>query len=630
MGFARKVWKLLVGIKDGLALIFFLLFFGALFAVLSARPNPGLVRDGALLLDLNGTVVEEVAPIDPVQALLSQSLPVREYAARDLVRAIDAAADDGRIKAIALDLSGFMGGGHVHMQELAGALSRFRAAEKPVYAYSLAYTDDALMLASQADEIWVDPMGGAMVTGPGGSYLFYGDALDRFGVDANVFRVGTYKSAVEPYLGNAMSDASRENLTQLIATLWGEWRANVAKARPQAKIDLVTQQPAAWLAASNGDLAKASLAAGLVDTIGTRTEWGARIAEVAGKDEWSDLPGAFATTEYDPFLAQTQDSGGLTDTAKHIAVVTIAGAITDGEAGPGEAGAARIERLLDDALSDDPAALVVRVDSPGGTTTGSETIRRAILRHKEKGIPIAVSMGNYAASGGYWVSTPAQRIFAEPETLTGSIGVFLVLPTFEELLANYGISSDGVRATPLSGQPDLLGGLTPETEALLQSSVEGNYTKFLQLVAASRKISLEKADELGQGRVWDGGAARQLGLVDQFGGLDDAIAWAATEAGLEDDGYEVDYLGSGQDMYGSILARLIATDQASVPRDIAAQIAFAQQARLGAVLNDFQRLFSGQGVQALCLLCTPAAAPRAQDAEQSFSLIAAIRKLAAN
>src|SRR5690606_2728650 len=194
---------------------------------------------------------------------------------------------------------------------------------------------------------------------------------------------------------------------------------------------------------------------------------------------------------------------------------------SDGRAGPGEAGAQRIGKLLDDALDDDLKALVVRVDSPGGTVTGSEAIRRAILRHKANGIPLVASMGNVSASGGYWVSTPAERIFAEPETITGSIGIFGVDPTFEALLAEWGVTTDGVKTTPLSGQPDLLAGFSPETEAVLQATVESGYERFLGLVAQSRRISRDRADELGQGRLWDGGAARQLGLVDQFGGLDD-------------------------------------------------------------------------------------------------------------
>nr|WP_160731786.1 signal peptide peptidase SppA [Aurantiacibacter arachoides] len=602
----RKVWRLLVGIKDALALAFLLLFFTALFALLSARPNPGVVREGALLLDLNGTIVEEVAPIDPISALLSASLPTREYAARDLVRAIDAAAGDDRIEALALDLSSFLGGGAVHMDEVASALERFRTAGKPIYTYAIAYTDDSLLLAAHASEAWVDPMGGAVVAGPGGHGLYFGGLLDRYNITANVFRVGTYKSAVEPYTETGMSEPARENLTQLYATLWQEWRANVRRARPDADIDLVTSDVAGWLAGSDNDLAQAALAAGLVDRVGSRVEWGEAIAHVAGEDSWTKEPGAFAATEFDPWIADL-DAGLDFGEGGKVGVITVAGTISDGEDGPGSAGAERIERLLDDALDDDLKALVVRVDSPGGTVTGSETIRRAILRHRDAGIPIAVSMGNYAASGGYWIATPAERIFAEPETLTGSIGVFGVFPSFEGLLADYGVSSDGVRTTPLSGQPDLLGGLTPEVRELLQAGVEGSYARFLSLVAESRGISIARADELGQGRVWDGGAARQLGLVDQFGDLDATIAWAAQRADLGDD-FQVDYLGDDDDPYGSLFARMMAPDSANERagaggNDVFATFARGQQGQAAQALGELEGLMKVHGIQARCLEC---------------------------
>ena len=610
MSFAGKIWRLLVGIKDGLSLLFLLLFFTALFAILSSRPSPGAVREGALLLELDGTVVEEVSPIDPLNALLSSAVPTQEYAARDLVRAIDAATGDDRIKAIALDMSTFLGGGMVHLVEIGGALDRFRAAGKPVLAYAVAYTDDSLLLAAHASEVWVDPMGGAAITGPGGEQLYYAGLIERLKVKAHVFRVGTYKSAVEPYTSAGMSPEARENYQQLYGSLWQEWQANVTRARPQVRI-AQTQDVPAWLAASNGDLARAAIATGLVDRAGTHVEWGERVAQVAGEDPWDDTPGAFAHSELDGWLVESEPARR----GRAIGVITIAGEISDGRAGPGESGAERIGRLLDDALDDDLRALVVRVDSPGGTVTGSEAIRRAILRHKAKGIPIVVSMGNVAASGGYWVSTPADRIFAEPETITGSIGIFGVIPTFEGTLADYGVTTDGVKTTPLSGQPDLLAGFTPETEALLQSTVEYEYGRFLSLVASSRKISRERADELGQGRVWDGGSARQLGLVDQFGDLQAALEWAAAEAGLDEGEWEPHYLAGTPDPFDAFLAGLLGGDdtQAVRPRDVMGFFA-ARQDRTGErLLADLDRLLGLRGLQARCLECPTAlkrSAPR--------------------
>ena len=610
MSFAGKVWRLLVGIKDALSLVFLLLFFWALYMVLSTRPNPAAVRSGALLLELDGQVVEETSRVRPLDAVLSSAAPTREFAARDLVHSIDAAAKDERIKAIALDLSTFLGGGLVPMEEIGAALDRFRRAGKPVLTYAIAYTDDSMLLAAHSSEVWVDPMGGAALSGPGGTSLYYAGLLDKLKVKAHVFRVGTYKSAVEPYMLSGMSPAARENAQALYGSLWQEWQANVKQARPKANFTLATQQIGDWINGSQGDLAKATLVAGLADTIGDKVAWGNHIAEIAGEDKWDDTPGAFASTDYETWLSEI--TAKAPSKGKPIGVITIAGEISDGNAGPGEAGAQRISRLLDDALDDDLAALVVRVDSPGGTVTGAEAIRRAILRQKSRGIPVVVSMGNVAASGGYWVSTTGDRIFAEPETITGSIGIFGVVPTFEDALAQYGVTSDGVRTTPLSGQPDFLGGLTPETETLLQSSVDFGYQRFLGLVSAARKIPVARVDQIGQGRVWDGGSARQIGLVDQFGDLQDALDYAAGQAKLKKGGWYPKYLTDKPSTWDSTLATLLGNDQdtaAPAARDMIGYFAGRQAALGDRLLADLDRLTGVRGMEALCLECEASTAP---------------------
>ena len=601
MIFARKVWSILVGIKDGFVLVFLLLFFWALYAVLTARPNPGLVREGALLLKLDGSVVEEPARLDPFALLIGQSAPAREYAARDLVRAIEAAASDDRIKAVVLDLDRFTGGGQVHLARIGDALDTVRAAKKPVLAHAVAYGDDAMLLAAHASEVWADPLGGAIIAGPGGSRLYYKALLDRLKVKAHVFKVGTYKSAVEPYLRDDQSPEAEENIRQIYAALWEAYRADIAKARPKVQFDTVTKDPVAWIAAANGDIGQAALNAGLVDKLGDKTAFGLRVAKLVG-EETGGAPGAFKSTPLDPWLADLSgDTGG-----KAIGVVTIAGEIVDGDAGPGQAGGDRIARLLDEALDDDLAALVVRVDSPGGSVLASERIRTAILRHKAKGIPVVVSMGNLAASGGYWVSTPGTRIFAEPATITGSIGIFGVIPTFEGALADWGINPDGVRTTPLSGQPDLFGGLTPEVEGLIQANIEHGYRRFIGLVGKSRGKTADQVDAIGQGRVWDGGTARQLGLVDQFGGLEDALAYAAKTAKLPEGEWHAQYLGDKEDAFESLLVQLLRDDE---QEDSAAQLGIAglvsarQDDLAGRLVSDLGRLLGGSGVQAYCLEC---------------------------
>ena len=279
------------------------------------------------------------------------------------------------------------------------------------------------------------------------------------------------------------------------------------------------------------------------------------------------------------------------------------GEIIDGEGGGGIAAGDSIAALLRRALAEqDLKALVVRVDSPGGSVLASEEIRQAIERFKAKGRPVAVSMANLAASGGYWVSTPAQRIFAQPSTITGSIGIFSVIPSFEDALAQYGVHSDGVRTTPLSGQPDIASGFTPETDAMLQANIEAGYGRFIGLVAAARKKTPQQIDAIAQGRVWDGGTARQNGLVDQFGGLDDAIGWVAQQAKL--DSWHAAYYSSDANPYASLLERLGGDEDEGAPaNDLAALMAQRRQLGLTRMLADVQRLLTVRGAQAYCLDC---------------------------
>jgi protease-4 len=612
MIFARKVWHLLVAIKDGLVLVFMLLFFVVLFGALTARPSAGLVREGALLVKLDGVVVEEPAAADPLALLFAETEPVKEHRARDVARALRAAATDDRIKAVVLDLSRFAGGGLVHMQEIGAAMDAVRAAKKPVLTYAVGYVDDGMLLAAHASEVWVDPLGGAFVMGPGGHNLYFGPLLERLKINTHVFKVGTYKDFVEPYIRDKASEPSLEARRAIYAALWDSWKADVAKARPKADIAKVTADPVGWLKAAGGDAAQAAKAAGLVDQLGDKVAFGERVKQLVGADGGSTLPGRYAYTRIGALLAaHPEPSKG-----EAVAVVTVAGEIVDGKAGPGTAGGDRIARLIDEANADEAKALVLRVDSPGGSVMASEAIRGALERFKAAKRPVVVSMANVAASGGYWVSTPAQRIFAEPGTITGSIGIFAIMPSFERALAQYGVKGDGVRTTPLSGQPDLLSGLTPEVEAMLQANIENGYSRFIGLVAQSRGKTAQQIDTLAQGRVWDGGTARQNGLVDQFGGLDDALAYAAQAAKLGDDWHAETY-GSAANPYASLMERLGggdgSEDDSAPGGDVAGLFAARQDVQLAQALDSFKRLAGTRGAQAYCLECpVPVKATRVQ------------------
>ncbi|WP_448503071.1 signal peptide peptidase SppA [Sphingomonas sp.] len=605
MKLVRGAWKLLVGIKDALVLLAMLLFFGLLFAALAARPSAA-VRDGALVLNLAGTVVEQPREIDPFTTIAGGEV-AREHRLRDLIRALDLAAGDARVKAVVLDLDGFMGGYPAAMSQLGEAVGRVRAAEKPVLAYATAYTDDSYAIAANASEVWVDPMGGALFTGPGGSRLYYKGLIDRLGVTANVYRVGEFKAAVEPFTRADQSPEARAADTALYGALFQTWRDKVSKARPKAQLDRVLSAPGEMVRASGGDLAQAGLAAGLVDKLGDRTAFGKRVAEIAGAEARKPA-GSYRSIALANWLAAHPEPKG----GNAIGVITVAGEIVDGKGGPGSAAGDTISELILKGLAENSLkALVVRVDSPGGSVLASEKIRQAILEAKGRGLPIVVSMGSLAASGGYWVSTPGDIIFAEPDTITGSIGVFGVLPTFENAITKIGITADGVQTTPLSGQPDFFRGTNDQIDMIAQSSVENIYRRFVALVSQSRRIAPQRVDQIAQGRVWDGGTARQLGLVDRFGSLPDAIAEAARRANLDPAAVRPVYL-ERKPNFAARLAQGFATpsdDGAEDVRargDLMARLAVERQAVFAQALGDARRLASAQSIQARCIECAGA------------------------
>jgi protease-4 len=611
MKFVRAIWKLLVGVKDALVLIFMLLFFGLLYAGLTAKPQP--VGEGVLALDLDGTVVEEPAKKDWSEVVAGSSGP-KQYRLRTLVAALDEARDDDRVKAVALDLDGFGGGGQVAMNDLAEALARVRAAGKPVIAYATGYSDDSYQLAAASSEVWLNPLGGIGLFGPGGSGLYFKGLLDKLGVTANIYRVGTYKAAVEPFDRNDMSPEARQNAQALGGALLETWRESVLKHRPKAKVDAYMRDTTGAVRAANGDFAQAAVAAGLVDKLADRSAFESRLAQLGGKD--SSARGGFKKIKLGSFVRDTVDEGRNGP----IGVVTVAGTIVDGRASPGTAAGDSIAEVIEKAVRDDSMkALVVRVDSPGGSVVASERIRQAILAAKRKRLPVVVSMGNVAASGGYWVAMPADYIYAEPSTITGSIGVFGILPSFEGSLQKLGLGADGIKTTPLSGEPDLLKGPAPEADALLQTGVESTYRKFLGIVAEARKKTPQQIDQIAQGRVWDGGSARQLGLVDGFGGMDEAVAKAGALAKLSEDDRGVRYLDrsvSFRDSLVDLLALDDSEDDGSAPADAFAMYG-RTEAYLASAIADLSMVLSGPRIQARCLECA-ADLPPSTRADRGF------------
>jgi protease-4 len=457
-------------------------------------------------------------------------------------------------------------------------------------------------------------MGGVVVRGPGGNNLYFKGLLDKLGVTANVYRVGTYKAAVEPVTRSDMSPEARENLQSVAGALWEGWRQEVGRARPKAQIAAYVADPGARIAASGGDLAKAALDAGLVDRVGDREALGRRIAEITGT-EFDDVPGSFRKIDYQAWTTAYP----ATDEGGEIGIVTVAGTIVDGEAALGTAGAETIVQSLEQGLRDrNLKALVLRVESGGGSALASERIRQAVLAAKAKGLPVVVSFGSVAASGGYWVAMGSDKIYAEPSTITGSIGVFGIIPSFEGTLAKAGIGADGVKTTPLSGEPDVLRGPAPEADRLLQLSVEGIYKRFLTIVSQSRKLPVERVHEIAQGRIWDGGAARQLGLVDAFGGLDDAVAEAARLAKLDPAEAKPVWLEKEPDFAQALLQAFAGEGSAAAGGDVFARVGRRQHEVMLRAAADAERLLTGASVQAACLECAALSAPPVQRSGQGF------------
>lgn len=621
MKLVRGLWHLLVGIKDALVLIAMLIFFVLLFMALSFKPNNVGPATGALVIDLSGTLVEQPAETDAL-TLLSGNQPLnRETRLRDVERGLAAAARSNDVKAVVLDLDFFLGGEQAVLAAAGKAIDKVRATGKPVLAYATGYGDDGYQIASHASEIWLNPLGGVILTGSGGSRLYYKGLMDKLGITARVYKVGSFKSAVEPFTRSGQSPEARQANQALANALWESWKREVATARPKARIVSYSARPEIMVAAAGGQMSQAAINAGLVDKLGDRNSFNARVAAIAGAAGGEHL-NDFKAISLDHWTnAHPEKSSGAP-----IGVLTVAGEIVDGEASPGAAGSTTISNLLLDELARKRIkALVVRVDSPGGSVTAAEEIRRAIMQAKELGLPVVVSMSGLAASGGYWISTPADRIIADPATVTGSIGVYGILPTFEGSLAKLGLTADGVRTTPLSGEPDLFEGTSPQFDALMQSSIEDIYRRFTTLVAQSRKLPIDRVHEIAEGRVWAGTTAQQIGLIDSFGTVDDAIAEAARLARLDPAEVRPLYIEKPLSPWRQIFRSLAETDkgsEASAHRDPWTIASGHSDRQLLHALASAQRVLTGPAIQVRCLECPSRQGPRPNDFRAARQLIA--------
>ncbi len=536
------VARILDGIRRSLHLILLLGIFGFLLAALHTS-IPTVPRYAALLIAPEGELVEQLSS-DPVRRALGEASggPAPETLLKDVLDAIQSAKSDARIKLIVLDLGNLGPSGLSKLQEVGSALRDFRSAGKRVIAAADSLDQSQFYLASQAGEVYLDPLGEMSIDGFSYYRMFFKDAIDKLGVDVNVFRAGTFKSYTDQFSRADMAPAEREESAVWLDALWNAYQQDVTRARglpATALKDYIADQPAA-LAAMNGDGAKLALQRGLVTALKSRREVGDELKGLVGEDPDSHSFNSIGMAQY---LAATRTKRMLKGRPEsRLGIVVASGDILDGHQPPGTIGGESTADLLRQARYDETVkAVVMRVDSPGGSMFASEQILREVQALRRAGKPVVVSMSSYAASGGYYISAAANEIFASPTTLTGSIGVFSVLPTFQRTLEKLGVTVDGIGTTPLAGGMRVDRPLSPAMRQILQSSVEHAYADFLRRVSEGRKQPVEQIDKVAQGRVWAGVDAQRIGLVDHLGGLKDAEDAAAKLAELPAD-YQVDYI----------------------------------------------------------------------------------------
>lgn len=531
-----KAWWLLDGTRRALMNLAVLLLLVILVTAFLTRGPKALADKTTLVLKLEGNLVEQFSG-SPREQLMAQAQgrgSPKQTRLRDVLAALDQAARDDKISAVLLDVEDLQGAGLAGLHEVSAALQRFKAASgKPVLAYADSYSQRGYFLAAQAGEVYLHPMGMVMLEGFGRWRTYYKDALDRVGVTAHVLKVGTYKSFAEPYTTTGPSRATLEAEGLVYGELWSGFTgaAEAARKLPAGSITQGIEALPQRLAAVQGDTARLALQAKLVDGLKTRDEMRELLIAKGAKDDESK---SFRQVSLAQYLAHVKDDGAPSKLQPGIGVVVAEGEIVDGDAGPGRVGGDSTARLIRKAREDDGIqAVVLRVNSPGGSAFASEIIRRELELTRKAGKPVVVSMGDVAASGGYWISMSSDAVIADAGTVTGSIGVFGILPTAEGLMDKLSLHTGGVTTTWLAGGFDPRRPLDPRLQAAVQSGIDNIYARFTGLAAQARKSTPDKIDAVAQGRIWTGAQAKERGLVDRLGSFDDAVQAAVKLAKLD-------------------------------------------------------------------------------------------------
>lgn len=605
-GLMKWSWRVLNFVREfilNLFLILLILICGGIYFQINSTSAPAEVSRGALKVDLTGMVVDKPAVSHHLSKLGRQLLGtsgdrLKETSLFDVVNAIRQAKSDSNITGLVLDLHSFSGADQPSLQYMGKALREFRDSGKPVYATSDSYSQAQYYLASFANTIWLSPQGEVDLHGFASSGLYYKSLLDKLKVNSHIFRVGTYKSAVEPFLRDDMSPAARDADSRWINQLWQSYIATIAANRqitPQ-QVFPGAQGVLEGLKKTEGDSAQYAADNKLVDKLASRSAVENALEEKFGfntkKKTYNNI------SVYDYALRDNNNNNG------NIAVIVANGAIMDGEEAPGTTGGDTTAAQLHAArLNDKIKAIILRVNSPGGSVSASEVIREELAAVRTAGKPVVVSMGGTAASGGYWISTPANAIIASPVTLTGSIGIFGVINTLENSLNEIGVHADGVTTSPLADTATTRA-LPPEVQQLMQLTIENGYKKFIGLVAQARNKTPQQTDQIAQGHVWTGSDAKANGLIDELGDFDDAVSKAAELADLKQ--YQLHWWQEEPTLLDTVLSQIDSSIRTTLPSALAIYLpasltdAMAEAKHQPGLFGNFN---DPQHRYALCLNC---------------------------
>lgn len=562
-------WRAIDSSRKVAVNLLFLAIVIALLVVVFSGDEPEIADTTALVIAPKGQLVEQLSAKSIEQMIdEARGTAVPETLLKDVIDAIEAGKDDDRIEVLVLDLSSFGGARLTKLQDLGGVITDFKTSGKKVVATADMYGQDAYYLAAHADEILTHTMGAVVLEGFGRYRMYYKEGIDKLGLDVHIFKVGTYKSAVEPYLLDGMSDYAKEANSEWLGDLWRIYLDDVAAARGMTaeNLDDYAQNFPRFMAEADGDTTKAALDFGLVDQAMTRVETRDHLIELVGEDEESHTYNQVAFTEY--LKTVDDDRFGREAKGDRVGVIVARGMILDGNQPAGRIGGESTAALIRQARNDDDVkAIVLRVDSGGGSAFASEVIRRECEKARADGKPVIASMGSVAASGGFWISTSTDQIWAHPSTITGSIGIFGMIPTYQRPLAEYlGIHVDGISTAPLAGvRVDRE--LPPEVGDVIQGIIENGYREFLERVAESRGMTTDEVDQVAQGRVWSGVDAYELGLVDHLGDLDDAVAAAAELAELGED-YAVSFIEKEEEFKDKMIREMLARAMVAAGEDV--------------------------------------------------------------